>query len=134
MVLFSALILLCAGLLAYNQFFAPETLKSSVVFAFQCGLATSGALLLAFVLLKYRRILADDTKLRMNYLEETDERVKAIRAKAGFPMIVILSILLIAAGMVAGYFSATIFAVLIAVALFQMLAGVAVKLYYMKKM
>ncbi len=134
MAVFSALALLCVGLLVYNQFWAPETLKNNAVFAFQCGLAASGALLLGFVLIRYRRILADDAKLELNYRQENDERAKAIRAKAGYPMVVVLSLLLVLAGMIAGYFNTTIFAVLIAAALFQMFACVAVKLYYRKTM
>jgi len=134
MVVFSALVLVCVGLLVYSQFWAPDTLKNSAVFAFQRGLASSGALILAFLLFKYCRILSDETKLRKNYNQENDERTKAIRAKAGYPMVVILSLLLVLAGMIAGYFNTTVFAVLIAAALFQMFACVALKLYYMKTM
>lgn len=132
--LFAVAILICVGLLLYNQFWASESLKNNAVFAFQCGFAASGALMLGLLLIKYRRILADETKLRVNYNQENDERVKAIRGKSGFPMVIILSLFLILAGMVAGYFNTTVFTVLIAVALFQMFASAAVKLYYLKKM
>jgi cytochrome b561 len=115
MAVFAAGIFICVGLLVYNQFWAPESLKSNAVFAFQCGLAASGALVLALLLFRYRRILADETKLRINFHQENDERAKAIRAKAGYPMVVVLSLLLVLAGMIVGYFNTTIFAVLVAV-------------------
>jgi hypothetical protein len=116
MILFAGVILVCVGLLFYNQFWASD------------------ALLLAYLLFQHRRILTDETKLRLSYNRENDERVKAIRAKSGFPMVIILSMLLIFAGMVAGYFNTTVFAVLVAAALFQMFVCAVVKFYYLKKM
>jgi hypothetical protein len=134
MILFAGVILVCVGLLFYNQFWASDALKNNFAFAFQCGFAASGALLLAYLLFQHRRILTDETKLRLSYNRENDERVKAIRAKSGFPMVIILSMLLIFAGMVAGYFNTTVFAVLVAAALFQMFVCAVVKFYYLKKM
>jgi hypothetical protein len=50
-----ALILAFVGILLYNQFFAPEALKSSLSFSFQCGFSAAGSLVLAFWLAKYMR-------------------------------------------------------------------------------
>lgn len=131
---FSAVVLLLAALFLYNQFFASDALKNSVLFAFQCGFSTSFAVIMIFMIVKYRKILNDEDRLRLNYNQENDERAKLIRAKAGAPMVIILSMALVVAGMVAGYFNETIFFVLVSAALFQMLCCVAVKFYLMKTM
>ena len=67
-------------------------------------------------------------------MAKLSKRMKAIRAKAGVPMVLILSIIQIIAGMVIGYFNETVFVTIIGVALFQLLASLAVKFYYMRKM
>lgn len=133
MILFSCILLLFVGLLLYNQFGASSAIKDSLSFSFQCGFSTAGSLVLAYMLMKYRRALSDEQKLKTLYNQENDERMKTIRAKAGVPMVMILSLLLVLAGMVIGYFNETVFFVLICVALFQLFASAAVKLYYMRK-
>ena len=90
--------------------------------------------MLLFQLMKYRSALKDETKLRVLYNQENDERMQAIRAKAGVPMVLILSILLVLAGMIIGYWNETVFVVLIGVALFQLFTSAAVKFYYMRRM
>ena len=59
--------------------------------------------------------------------------MQAIRAKAGIPMVLILSLALVLGGMVIGYWNETVFVVLIGVALFQLLVSLGVKLYYKVK-
>lgn len=134
LVLLCAVLLLFVAILLYNQFGAPDTLKNSLAFSFQCGFSASGSLVLVFWLMKYRVALKDEAKLRLLYNEENDERMSAIRAKAGIPMVLILSLTLVLAGMVIGYWNATVFVVLIGVALFQLLVNLGVKLYYKVKM
>ena len=133
MILFSFLLLLFVGLLLYNQFGASAAIKDSMSFSFQCGFSAAGSLALAYMLVKYSRALADEQKLKVLYNQENDERMKAIRAKAGVPMVVILSLVLVLVGNIFGYFNETVFFVLICVALFQLFASAAVKLYYMRK-
>ena len=134
MLLFSCIILFCVAILLYNQFGAPDTLKNSLAFSFQCGFSASGSFVLVFWLMKYRVALKDEAKLRLLYNEENDERMSAIRAKAGIPMVLILSLALVLGGMVIGYWNETIFVVLVGVALFQLLVSLGVKLYYKVKM
>lgn len=134
MLLLSCIILFCVAILLYNQFGAPDTLKNSLAFSFQCGFSASGSLVLVFWLMKYRVALKDEAKLRLLYNEENDERMSAIRAKAGIPMVLILSLALVLGGMVIGYWNETIFVVLVGVALFQLLVSLGVKLYYKAKM
>ena len=122
------------AILLYNQFGASESLKESLGFSFQCGFSAAGSLVLVFWLVKYRSALTDETRLRVPYNQENDERMKAIRAKAGVPMVLVLSMALIVAGMVIGYFNETVFVTIIGVTLFQLLASLAVKFYYRRKM
>ena len=133
-VLLGAVLLLFVAILLYNQFGASETLKDSLAFSFQCGFSAAGSIVLVFWLMKYRGALKDETKLRLLFNEENDERMKAIRAKAGIPMVLILSLALVLGGMVIGYWNETIFVVLICVSLFQLLVSLGVKLYYKVKM
>lgn len=132
--IFTIVLLLFLAILLYNQFGASATLKNSLSFSFQCGLSAAGSVVLAFQLMKYRNALKDETKLRVLYNKENDERMTAIRTKAGVPMTVILSMCLVLAGIIFGYFNETVFCVLICAALFQLFASGAVKLYYMSKM
>jgi hypothetical protein len=120
--------------LLYNQFGASSAIKDSLSFSFQCGLSAAGSLVLVYLLFQYRSALSDDLKLRALYNKENDERMKAIRTKAGVPMTMILSMILVLAGIIIGYFDETVFFVLICVAIFQLFASAAVKFYYMKKM
>ena len=48
-------------------------------------------------------------ELKIQYNKENDERMKAIKAKAGMPMLLITSIVMIIVGVIAGYFNFTIF-------------------------
>lgn len=132
-ILLSGVVLIFVAILLYNQFGASSALKDSLAFSFQCGFSTAGALVLVFWMLKYRGALKDETKLRLLYNEENDERMKLIRAKAGVPMVLILSLTLVLAGMIIAYWNETVFIVLICVALFQLLASLVVKLYYKNK-
>ena len=133
-ILLCAVLLLFVAILLYNQFGASSALKDSLAFSFQCGFSAAGSLVLVFLLMKTRGALKDEAKLRLLYNAEKDERMSAIRAKAGIPMVLILSMLLVLAGMVIGYFDETVFVVLICVALFQLLVSLGVKLYYKIKM
>lgn len=132
--IFSILLLIFVAVLLYNQFGTSSAIKNSLSFSFQCGFSAAGALALVFWIAKYRRALLDELKLRILYNKENDERMKAIWAKSGIPMTVILSMVLVLAGIVIGYFNETVFFVLICVAIFQLFATAAVKFFYMKKM
>lgn len=132
--LLCAVLLVFVAVLLYNQFGANDTLKGSLAFSFQCGFSAAGALALVFWLFKYRTALKDEAKLKLLYNEEKDERMSAIRAKAGIPMVLILSMTLILGGMIIGYFNETVFVVLIGAALFQLLVSLGVKMYYKSRM
>lgn len=133
-ILICAVLLLFVMILLYNQFGASDALKNSLAFSFQCGFSAAGSLVLVFLLAKYRAALKNETKLQLLYNEEKDERMSAIRAKAGVPMVLILSMALLLGGMVIGYWNETVFIVLICAAMFQLLVCLGVKMYYKIKM
>jgi hypothetical protein len=82
---------------------------------------------------QYGKAIKDDTKLKLLYNKEYDERQSLIRQKAGMPMLMITSGIMIFAGIIAGYFNEIIFYILILTAMIQMTLGVIVKIYYIKK-
>lgn len=134
------IILLCTllpafvAILVYNQFGAPIELRESLAFSFQCGFSAAGSLVLIFWLAKYRAALQSEAKLHRLSNQENDERMSAIRAKAGLPMVLFLSLALVLGGMIIGYFNETAFIVLITAALFELMVSLGAKLYYKMKM
>lgn len=95
------------------------------VAGFLLGMAAGGAIMGFLVIMRWGRALKDDTRLRRMYNEKHDERLQAIRARAGLPMGLYLSLGMLA-GCAAGFFSETVTLVLAAGA--QLLVCVAVKL------
>ena len=118
----------------YDVFLASPKIKESFIFGFQCGAATACGLIAVILILRYKTILHDEKKLKLAFNKENDERLKAIRAKAGLPMVLVTSVLLIIAGVIAAYFNAVIFVTLMVAAVCQMMISGIVKLIYMKKM
>ena len=134
MLLFGILILFCLVIILINQLGTVLTYTECLAYSFQRGFSAAGILVLVIWMIKYRAALKDEAKLRLLYNQENDERMSTIRAKAGIPMVLILSLALVLGGMVIGYFNETVFVVLIGVALFQLLVSLGVKLYYKVKM
>ncbi len=132
--LFSLIVALFVGILLYNQFFTPAVWKDSLVFSFQCGFASAASIGLVFFITHYSKAVKDEEKLRLLYNQEHDERMSAIRSKAGVPMVIVLSLLLVFAGMITAYYNETIFYTLELAALGQLLISAAVKFYYKAKM
>ena len=129
--LLAAILLLAAGMGVYDVFWAQA---ESVAFDFQCGLVMgigAGALVL---IIRYRRMMADERRLQMFFNAENDERRKAIQAKAGLPMILVTSFLMMLAGSFIGYFNVVVFYTLFVAAMCQLLLAVAVKLIYLRRM
>lgn len=118
----------------YDVFGASEAMKNSFIFCFQCGGASALGLFCIILIFRYRFLLDNEEKLKLEYIKETDERLAAIRAKAGMPLLLILSIGMIIAGIIAGYFNIFIFYTLIITAVCQMIVGCCIKLICMKTM
>ncbi len=131
--LLSILVLFSAVLGVYDVFFQTDISKSGI-FCFQCGLTTAIAIIAAIQIMRFKGVLSNDEKLKVQFNKENDERLRAIKAKAGMPMLMVTSIMIIVAAIIAGYFNTVIFITLVSVALFQLIFGLLVKLLYMKKM
>lgn len=127
-------IILSVMLSIYDVFWASSELKESPVFGFQAGIITSLGLLAAILLIRYRTLLKDENRLLLQFNRENDERIKTIKTKAGIPMLPIMSVLIIIAGVIAGYFDTLVFMTLIATAVFLMTICGVIKMFYMKKM
>ena len=114
----------------FDAFFAEATVKANPVFGFQCGLTDGLGILALLLILRYKKALENEEKLRQLYNREKDERMSAIKSKAGMPLLLITSLAMILAGIVAGYFHVIVFYTLIAAALFQLATACIVKFLY----
>lgn len=110
----------------------PNTVRN--ITDFQTGFMLGLAIVSLFILIKYCKLLKNERMLREAYLKETDERMILIRSKAGMPALLITSVIMISAGIIAGYFNIIVFYSLLAAGVCQLLLGVCLKFYYMHKL
>ena len=130
----SLVILLVVALEVYDVFWATEAMKASEVFGFQCGIALGIGLLALGQILRCTRVLGDDIALQKQFNLENDERMRAIRAKAGMPMLLYTSLGMILAAILIGYTDSAAFSILVKAAICQLIIGCVVKLVYMRIM
>ena len=102
--------------------------------SFLLGMAAGGAIMGFPIIMRCGRALGDDTRLKRLYNEEHDERLQAIRARAGLPMGLYLSLGMLAAGCAAGFLSETVMITLVLAAGAQLLVCVTVKLILLRVM
>lgn len=133
-VIFAFLVIFAVGSGIFDVFFASADLKNSDVFGFQVGVITAIGILATISIIRFTLVLKDEKKLQLEYNKENDERNKAIRGKAGLPIVLIISIAMVIAGVIAGYFNIIVFYTLIIAALCQMSICVIVKLILKRKM
>lgn len=124
------------GIFHQNGFFGLISLytRNEALAGFQAGLLSGFGILSLLLLYKYGKAIKDDTKLKILYNKEYDERQYLIRQKAGMPMLMITSGIMIFAGIIAGYLNEIVFYTLILAAMIQLTLGAMVKIYYMRKM
>lgn len=132
--LFILIAIIAAGIGIYDGLIMNSVQSDNIVFSFQCGLAIGISFLATIKLFRYSKVLKDDMQLKIEYNKENDERSKSIRSKAGMPMLMITSGLILLAGVIAGYFNELIFITLIVVAVCQLTIGAVAKVYYIRKM
>lgn len=137
-ILFSGMILAAAVLGVYSFLIKGNTentgMADGIVSGFQYGLIFGIGLLSLIQIIKLSIVIKSDKKLKMQYNKENDERLKAIRSKAGMPMMIVTSVIMLAAAIVAGNFNMTVFFTLVIALMVQLSIGVFVKLYCMKTM
>lgn len=136
--LFSGLTLAAVALGIYNVFFMniPDnsTMTDGVITGFQSGLILGIGMMAVVQIIKLTRVINDETKLKLLYNQEHDERLKTIRSRAGMPMLMITSVLMLIAAIIAGYFNIVVFYTLVLAATAQLSIGAIVKLVCMKLM
>ncbi|HKM35801.1 MAG TPA: hypothetical protein VJY54_13825 [Lachnospiraceae bacterium] len=126
---------LTTGLMGvYDVFFATNILKESIVFQFLGGASTAICIISSINIIRYRKIISDESKSKLLCNKENDERYKIIKSKAGIPIVPVLSVLMMLSGIIAGYLNITVFYTLLIAAICMVLVSGVVKLYYMKKM
>ena len=125
MILVGAFVALC--LIAGNMGTHPSA-------SMLMGMGTGGGLMALVVVIQQSKTLKDEKKLRQLYIQEYDERMIAIRQKAGDPMVVSLSVGVAAAAVVAGCFNEVVMETLLTVAVVQLLVSLGLKIWYTKTM
>jgi len=137
-ILFSGITLLAVALGVYSVFAMDNSKEASMIdgtiAGFQFGIIFGIGIFLLIQRIKLGRIIKDETKLKMLYNHEHDERLKSIRSKAGMPMLMVTSIIMLIAAIIVGYFSTVVFYTLVIAATVQLSIGTLVKLYCMKTM
>lgn len=113
---------------------SAATHSDSFVAGFQFGLIISIGVLAVIDIIKLSLTINDQTKLKVLYNKEHDERLKTIRSKAGMPIIAITSVMMIIAAIIAGYFNIIVFYTLVIAVAAQLSVSAMVKLYCMKTM
>lgn len=127
-------LVMLVGILVFLITRTETTGGNSVLMGFQTGLVMGLMALTIAYIIRLTRALKDDKQLKIWYSKEHDERLKTIRAKSGMPMLLITSLMMICAAVVAGYYNPIVFYTLVVAAMIQLTAGVLVKLYYLKTM
>lgn len=127
-------ILIFCVYIVLDVFFIRNNIDSeNFINSFQFGLMFGLEMLAIINLIKLNKVVKSDKKLKLLYNKENDERLKLIRSKAGMPLLLINSIIMIISGIILGYFNTIIFLTLIITAGIQMLIGLFIKFYCLRK-
>lgn len=121
--------------LAYNLLtLNGANILNDNVESFRVGFSL-GLMLCAFTRLRMlKRALRNPEQLERLYVNDHDERRIAIRAKAGVPVMLYSSSLMLIAAVIASYFNETVFVTLVVAGVAQVLLGCVLKFYYTKTM
>lgn len=121
---------------AYDYFMirniGEKTVAQKAAIGVQIFILVGIGVLACIYLIKLISTTADEEKLRLLYAQENDEGAKLFREKAGLPMILITSMVMVLIGAVAAYFSVAVFYTLIGAAVLQLGAVVGIY-FYMKR-
>jgi hypothetical protein len=138
MVLLALLALTAVALGIFNVFFEGDAeatgFSAGMLSGFRTGLAIGIGFFALIRLLFLGKAIRDEKALKELYNKEHDERLREIRAKAGMPILLITSVLMLIAALIAGPLSVPIFYTLLIASSVQLLISLFVKMYYLKKM
>ena len=113
---------------------ANENFTEHPAFSGLMGFMAGGLLVGIISVGKFHKALKDDNALRRLYNQEHDERMQAIRAKAGMPVTLFMGAGLQTAGLVATFFDMTVALTLVAAGLAVLLVTLALKAWYSRRM
>jgi len=127
--------ILIAALVILMHFFVMKSVNgaSGYLFSFLEGGVIGLDLGALGFMLRYRKALDDDEKLKKLYNEEHDERMQFIRQKTGIPLFTIAGAALIVGGLVAGYVNSTVSYTMGVCGIFVILYQLVLKFYFAKK-
>lgn len=138
MILLGLLALTAVALGIYNVFFESDPgtsdFEAGVLPGFRTGLAIALGGLALIQMIRYGQVIRDEKKLKELFNKAHDERLSAIRAKAGIPLLLITSVLIMIAAMIAAPLNITVFYSLLLATFGQLLIALCVKVYYLRKM
>lgn len=107
---------------------------STHILDFQHGLRVGSMFALIGFIFYYISMLRSEQKLKKLYYELKDERMEAVRAKSGAPVLLGCAIALFAASMAFMYVSSVVSVTLIGCAIFLLLVAIVRKLFWTKKL
>lgn len=129
-IIYGAVVLTIAVVGVFGNFFQTEPFALGYMSGFCMGLLA----VMIFLLVKYRRALQDDERLRKLYVQETDERNSFIEAKTGGMATNAIMFGLALASVVAGFIDQTVFETLLGSTIFAALVKGGLKIYYCRTM
>ena len=130
------------AMMTLSEFYVAAMIAMHTLWKVELGLTasflagfSSAMVGLAVVLVpRYRRALRDEQALRRMWNREHDERMSAIRARAGLPMLMYTSLAMMTAALLLNPWNATASVTLMLAATVQLLVGVATKLICLRVM
>ncbi|NLM05823.1 MAG: hypothetical protein GX219_02730 [Tissierellia bacterium] len=128
----SILIAVTLGLIVVNRFIIK--IDTTNFTSGVAGMLTGASILASIRLIHLKKIVADDRKLKEEYNKENDERLRAIRSKAGFPILFFTSCAIILVGYALINWNETVAATLIVIGGVQLVIMGLIKLVLTKIM
>lgn len=132
--IFLAVIALALAVYIYGMFGSePDgSAGEGFIAGFPCGICIGLFLMCVFTVFRCAAMLRDEKKLRLGYNRDNDERMKLIRAKAGYPFSVVTAVIMIIVGLLLSRVNMTVSLTAIACACGQLIVSVLFKAVYSK--
>lgn len=118
--------------IAANHNDSSKTAADGFLAGFPCGICLGIFILSIAVIFRSWFMLRDEKKLRLGYNRDNDERMKLIRAKAGYPFSVVTAVIMIIAGLLLSRVNMTVSLTAIACACGQLFVSLLFKAVYSK--
>lgn len=123
------MIFLCASVTGVIPVQLDNEQANDFVYGFQLGLFCALLVVLLANLVKYRNALKDSTLLKRLYYQENDERMIYINQQVGKSTMSVMTVIMVIATIITGYFNFIVFCTMIAVTLLQALIQILLKWY-----